>query len=190
MTFVHKPLSIALGLCLALTGARANAQVTGVPGINDYTLNGFTSGSTSCTSLCFPSPVTLTMAVHTAPGNLAIAFWTDCPCRGCSIPWPPNACAPSIPLGSVPACSLTNQSIDFFPVPSCSILFSFTMVANSAGFASTTISVPLINFGTVPCAPTNPTFSTQAVVLDLCGNGGVPVGPGPFVLTQAYDVGF
>ena len=189
MTLVRK-LSIALGLTLLLTGARANAQVTGVPGINDYTLNGSTSGSTSCTTLCMPAPLNLTMAVSTVPNAPVVVFWTDCPCRGCSIPWPPNACAPAIPFGSIPACSLTNQSIDFFPVPNCQILFQFTLIANSAGVASLTLSVPPLNLGTVPCAPGNPTLATQAVVLDPCGVGGFPVGPGPFVLTQAYDVAF
>jgi hypothetical protein len=52
-----------------------------------------------------------------------------------------------------------------------------------------TINVPLLSPGTVPCTALS-SFSTQAVVLDLCGVGGPPVGPGPFVLTQAYDVGF
>ncbi len=182
------PATLGFALALACAGS-AVAQVTGVPGINDYTLNGLVSGSQSCTSLCFPSPTTLTMAVNTTPGAPVIVYWTTCPCRGCSVPWPPNACAPGIPLGFLPGCTATNQSIDFFPAAGCAVVFSATLIANAAGIASLTVTVPLLSGGTVPCSP-NVRLSTQAVVLDLCGVGGPPVGPGPFVLTQAYDVGF
>ena len=182
MTMSH---SVAAVLALAL-GSTLTAQVTGVPFMNDYTLNGLTSGSQSCTPLCFPSPVTLTMTVTTPPGAFVVVFWMNCPCNGCALPWPPNACTPAIPNG-IGACATTNQSIDLNLV--CTVIFNPVMTANSAGFASMTISVPLLSPGIVPCTAFS-TFSTQAVVLDLCGVGGPPVGPGPFVLTQAYDVGF
>jgi hypothetical protein len=176
-------------LCLALsiTAPAAVAQVTGVAGINDYTLNGLVPGSTSCTSLCFASPLTLTMTVQASVGSVVVIVWTDCPCRGCSIPWPPNACFPAIPLGPLPPCATTNQSVDFLPVPGCNILFQATVFANSAGVASINVSVPSIGIASSPCSVR---LSTQAVVLDPCGNGGIPLGPGPFVMTQAYDVGF
>ncbi|MGE3171631.1 MAG: hypothetical protein AB7O97_03335 [Planctomycetota bacterium] len=182
------PAARLLPVVFAVTAGLA-AQTTGVPGINDYTLNGLTSGSQSCTQLCFPSPVTLTMSVQTVPGAFVVILWTSCPCRGCVAPWPPNACAPAIPLGTLPACSATNQSLDIFFNTGCATVFSTTLVANAAGVASLTVSVPLIAAGTVPCTPLT-SLSTQAVVFDLCGVGGPPIGPGPFVLTQAYDVGF
>lgn len=169
--------------------AAAAAQTTGVAGINDYTINGSVPGSQSCTSLCLPSPTVLTMSVNTIPGTAVIVVWTDCPCRGCAIPWPANSCAPSIPNGIIPACLTTNQSIDFFPVPGCSILFQATLIANAAGVASMTVTVPPLSAGTVPCGP-NTRLTSQAVVIAPCGVGGLPLGPGPFVLSQAYDVGF
>lgn len=187
MTASRHPLSFALGLALAC--GSLTAQVTGVPGINDYTINGSTSGSQSCTALCMPSPLLLTMAVNTVPGAPVVIVWTDCPCRGCAVPWPANACTPAIPFGTIPACLTTNQSLDFFPVPGCNILFQATLIANAAGVASLTVAVPPLSAGTVPCGP-NTRLSTQAVVIDPCGVGGLPLGPGPFVLTQAYDVGF
>jgi len=165
----------------------APAQVTGVPGINDYTINGLGSGGTSCIPLCIPSPTTLTLVVNTVPGNAVIVFFSDCPCRGCSFPWLPNACVPPIPPALAPPCSgLTNQSIDiFFGVPGCTIVFSQFLFANAAGVASLVLPVP--PFGSVPCSAL---FSTQSLVFDLCGTGGSPPGPGPFVLTQAYSIAF
>ena len=79
----HQFRNAVLGLTIA--AAPALAQTTGVPGINDYTINTFTSGSQSCTQLCIPTPATITMSVNTTPGAFVIIYWTDCPCRGCSI---------------------------------------------------------------------------------------------------------
>lgn len=164
----------------------ATAQVTGVPGINDYTLNGLVSGSTSCTPLCIPSPVPLTMTVNTAPGNGVMIFFTDCPCRSCAFPWPPNTCFPGIPPAPTPPCNgATNQSLDLFVAAPCVIIYSAFLVANAAGIASQTVLVP--GFTTGPCGAL---FTTQAIVIDPCGNGGFPIGPGPFVMTQAYNIAF
>src|SRR5262245_34218672 len=115
-----------LGLALSLFATASVAQTTGVAGINDYTLNGLVPGSTSCTPLCFVSPLNLTLTVVAPPFSAAVIVWTDCPCRACSIPWPPNACVPAIPFGPLPPCAFTNQSIDFFPVPGCNILWQAT----------------------------------------------------------------
>lgn len=167
--------------------ASAVAQTTGVPGINDYTLNGLVSGSSSCTQLCFATPTNLTMAVQTVPGAIAVVVWTDCPCRGCAFPWPANTCVPPIPFGTAAPCSATNQSLDFVPIPGCNILFQGFLFANAAGLASQTLALPPLGSSAQPCALR---FTTQAVVLDPCGLGGPPLGAGPFVLTQAYDVGF
>ena len=177
-----------LTAALLLTGSLL-AQVTGVPGKNDYTINGSTSGSQSCNTLCLPSPVVMNLSVNTVPGNLVIIVFTDCPCRGCSIPWPSNTCSPALPLGFIPPCNTTNQSIDFFPIPGCNIVWSATLVADAAGNANISVAVPPILAGTVPCT-LNTTLSTQAVIFDPCGLGDAPLGAGPFVLSQAYSVGF
>ncbi len=176
--------AVLLGLLLA---AGARAQTTGVPGMNDYTINGLTSGSSSCTQLCFASPLTLNMVVSGPPNSAAMIFWTDCPCRGCAIPWPANPCVPAIPFGTLLPCAATNQSLDFLPIPGCQVLFSAFVLTNTAGVAAVSLNVPLIGNSAQPCSLR---FSTQAAVIDPCGVGGPPIGPGPFVLTQAYDVGF
>lgn len=181
--------NLVRSLTLAAALAPLTAQVTGVAGINDYTVNGVAPGSQSCTQVCIPTPGTINMNVNTVPGAFVVIVFTDCPCRGCAIPWAPNACIPGIPNGIVPACAATNQSIDFFPIPGCNVIWSGTTIANAAGLANITLTVPFIGFGTVPCTLNN-LFSTQAIVFDPCGVGGVPIGPGPFVLTQAYDVLF
>ena len=169
-----------------LLAAPLFAQVTGVAGINDYTINGLVPGSTSCTPLCVPGPTTLTLAVSAAPNSAACIVFNTCPCTPCAFPWPPNACVPPIPPALSPPCSgATNQSIDMMLGGNCLIVFSAFVFTNSAGVASLTLAVP--GFTTGPCSAV---FSTQAVVFDLCGGGGPPVGPGPFVTTQGYSIAF
>jgi hypothetical protein len=68
----------------------------------------------------------------------------------------------------------------------CPILFTAFVITNAAGIASVTITIPPLS--TLPC--TMAPLSTQAVVLDPCGVGGPPAGPGPFVLTQGYSIRF
>jgi hypothetical protein len=181
------PTRLSLCLLAALAATPARAQTTGVVGRNDYTINGLTSGSTSCTSLCFPSPATLVLSVTTTPGNPVIVVWNACPCRPCVSPWLPNACVPAIPPAASPPCSsTTNQSLDMLIAAPCPILFSAFLLTNTAGVASLTLTIPPLS--TLPC--TMPPISTQAVVIDPCGTGGPPPGPGPFVLTQGYSVRF
>ncbi len=171
---------------LLLTAAPLLAQTTGVAGINDYTVNGSTPGSTSCASLCFPNGnLPLTFAVNTVPGNPVLVVVTDCPCRGCITPWFNNTCSPAIPPASFPLCAGTNQSLDLFLGPGCNVIFLAWMTANAAGQASMTVNVP--PFTTPPCSQV---FATQAIVIDACGTGGPTTGPGPFVITQAYTLVF
>lgn len=167
---------------LLLSAALATAQTTGVPGINDYTINGSAcSGSPSCTTCCFATPASLNCSVSTAPGNFVIIVWSFCPCSAGFVCGPPNACLPPIPLS---ACgSTSNQSFDM--MLGC-VMTTFWASANTAGVASFTLNIP--NLG--PAAPCSiGPLSTQALVLDTCGLG-TPLFPGPFVLTQAYDVFF
>ena len=181
--------SLVRSLALAAVVAPLVAQTTGVAGMNDYTVNGSTPGSTSCPQVCIPTPGTISMSVNTAPGAFVVIIWTDCQCLGCAIPWAPNSCVPVIPNGTAAGCTTTNQSIDFLPAPGCNILWSGTAVANAAGQATIVLTVPSFANGTVPCGPFN-RLTTQAIVFDPCGVGGAPIGPGPFVLTLASDVGF
>ena len=48
-------------LAFALFAGLTHAQTTGVPGWNDFLLNGDISGSTSCNSLTFVTPLALTL---------------------------------------------------------------------------------------------------------------------------------
>ncbi len=170
-------------LSTALLATAALAQTTGVPGINDYTVNGLGSGATSCSSMCFPNGgVTLNLAVSAPAGSVVLVLFNFCPCTTCSIPAPTNSCLPSIPLT---ACGGSNQSLDMSMVAACGIAFTAVMTTNTAGTLSMPLTIPPI--AGVPCA--SAVLSTQAVVLNTCGLGLVGV-PGPFVMTQSFTLLF
>jgi len=167
-----------------LFAAAATAQTTGVVGINDYTISGLGSGSTSCTPLCFPNGgVTLNLAVTAPAGSFAVVVFNFCPCTPCSVAAPANACVPAIPLS---ACGGSNQSLDMNLTAACGIAFSAFLVPNSAGFLSMPLPIPTISGP--PCL--NFTISTQAAVFNACGLGIPGLFPGPFVMTQGYTLNF
>jgi len=171
-------------LAALLAMGSAFAQTTGVVGNNDYTINGLGSGSTSCTSLCFPNGgITLTLTVAAPPGSAVFVFFNFCTCQACYLPAPSNACVPPLPAT---ACGGTNQSLDMNLTAACGIAFSTLMGVNSAGQASLLLPIPTLP-GT-PCAVA--TLSTQAIVINTCGLGIPPPFPGPFVLTQGYTLNF
>lgn len=175
---------LSSALAVSLAAAPAVAQVTGVPGTNDYTINSLGSGGTSCVPLCFPNGgVTLNLAVSAPLGAIAIAFFNFCPCLTCQLPGPTNSCAPPIPLTACGAS--TNQSLDLDLSPPCGLPISFTMLVNTAGVYSA--SVPIPTLPGIPCGVA--TLSTQAIVFSSCGLGLTAV-PGPFVLTQSYTLTF
>ncbi len=162
------------------TAALGFAQTTGVVGINDYTINSAGSGSTSCTTQCYNTSVTLNLNVSTAPGNFVIFAWSFCPCSAGFVCGGPNACLPAIPFT---ACgSTTNQSLDL--QLGCVVMFFGPVAANTAGNASLPLSIP-----TLSLPPCSFPLATQAVIIDLCGVG-LSILPGPFVLSQSYDVLF
>ncbi len=172
-----------LPLVAFLAVCTAPAQTTGVVGINDYTINGLGSGSTSCTTLCFPGGgLTLTLAASAPVGSIVLVLFNFCPCLVCSLGGPTNACLPPIPAT---ACGGSNQSLDMSLAAGCGIAFSAVITVNSAGVLA--LSLPIPSFTGPPC--TNATLSTQAVVIDPCGLGLFAV-PGPFVLTQSYTLTF
>lgn len=169
-------------LPLPLLLAVATAQTTGVVGINDYTLNALGSGTTSCTVQCFPTPVAINLQVTTANGNLVFFLFTFCPCMPCTMGWSPNACTPAIPPT---ACGgTTNQSIDLLAPNTACPLFVLGSAIAVGGVASSTWSLPPLG---PPCASAR--GSTQALIIDPCGVGNSAF-PGPFVLSQAYDLQF
>ncbi len=170
-------------LATALLAGFAATQTTGVPGINDYTINGLGSGATSCSSLCFPNGnLTLNLAVSAPAGAIAIVLFNFCPCSTCSLAGPLNTCSPSIPAT---ACGGSNQSLDMNLTAACGIAFSAVVTTNTAGTMSLPLSIPPIPGP--PCA--SAVLSTQAVVIDPCGLGLFAV-PGPFVLTQSFTLLF
>ncbi len=166
---------VSLALAAALFGAPAAAQTTGVPFINDYTVGGFTSGSTSCT----PAPLfgggLIPFTVTAAPATPVIIFASIsaipgvvCPCVPCTFFAAPSIC----PIPFTACGGATNQSVDLGLFSPC-VLLSVTGVTDAAG----TFSVPIL-------LPPFLTFSTQAIVLDpFCASTSLGV-----VVTQAYDV--
>jgi hypothetical protein len=167
----------------SLLAAAALAQTTGVLGINDYTVNGLGSGSTSCTTLCFPGGgLTLNLDVSAPAGAIAIVLVNFCPCQTCTLTGPSNACLPAIPAT---ACGSSNQSFDMDLTAACGIAFSAVVTLTSAGTLSLPLPIPALTGP--PCAAA--TLSTQAIVIDPCGSGLFAV-PGPFVLTQSYTLNF
>jgi hypothetical protein len=174
MHALHVPFAALATMALGL------AQTTGVPGINDYTINGVGSGSTSCTTQCFNTPVNLSLDVSTAPGNFVIYVWSFCPCFGGFVCGGPNACLPAIPFS---ACgSTTNQSLDL--QLGCVLTTFGPVQANTAGLANLVLPFP-----TLSLPPCSFPMATQAVILDLCG-AGISILPGPFVFSQSYNVLF
>ncbi len=175
---------LSSALAVPLAACAAVAQVTGVPGTNDYTINTLGSGGTSCVPLCFPNGgVTLNLAVSAPLGAIAIAFFNFCPCQTCQLPGPANTCAPPIPLTACGAS--TNQALDLDISPPCGVPVSFTMFVNTAGVYSASVVIPPLPGP--PCGIA--TLSTQAMVFSSCGLGLTAV-PGPFVLTQSYTLTF
>jgi hypothetical protein len=174
---------LALVLSLGAVTAPAAAQTTGVPFINDYTVAGVASGSTSCTPVPIPGggvvPFTVTAS---APGLPVFLFATisttpgvACLCKPCTIPASPSPCAiPFTTCGFGGA--LSNQSVDLpLTVPFC-LLLTIPGVTVPSGTGGV--------FTTSPLLPPGLVFSTQAIVVDPgCASASFGV-----VITQAYDV--
>lgn len=155
--------TVVLGL--ALFASPATAQVTGVPGINDYTINGSISGSTSCNVVTIPAGGLITFNINGAnPGSLAAII------VGASVPGSACFCTPGwlpLPLSSC----VGVQSLDF---PMFSAVCSTVIVVGTLDGAG--------NFTVVggPCPPAT-RLATQAVVVDT---GCTPTR----VWSQAYDI--
>ncbi len=160
------------------------AQTTGVPGINDLTVNGFGSGQTSCATTCFANGnLVLNYTVSAPFGAPVLIAFNLCPCAPCTLPGPANFCAPPIPLT---ACALSNQSFDLSLNAACGPL---TLLPTTP-ILGTTLSSLSIAVPPIPGAPClNLALSAQAVIIDPCG-AGLFAAPGPFVLSQAITTWF
>lgn len=164
-------------LFTALLAFPAGAQTTGVPNINDYVVDGFGSGATSCVVYNKPGGGLTTFEVFARAAGLPVVLLFSvappgvaCPCRLCSMPMLPSPCL--IPFT---ACGGSNQSVDAGLLPPCFLVFqtNATTPLGGAGYSINTINVPA---GMV--------FSTQAFILDpVCLSGSLPA-----VASQAYTV--
>jgi hypothetical protein len=170
-------------LLSCLLAGSAAAQTTGVPGINDLTLNSIGSGATSCVTQCFPNGnVTLTYMVSVAPGAIPFVMFNFCPCLPCSLTAPSNFCSPTIPPT---ACFGSNQSLDLDLNAACGPVLFLPVGPTTTGVVGVSITVPPIPGP--PCS--NVALTAQAIILDLCG-AGLTVAPGPFVFSQAITAWF
>ncbi len=153
-TLAALTLSLSLGLA---------AQTTGIPCCNDYTINGFGSGTTSCTPYFNPPLSPLVFAVETTPTATSVFFAFACQCLPGSVVFP-GCCGTLVSIDIDLSC-LFGAPIGPFPVTSA------PNVCGTPGTAS----------WTVPFCPPLTRFATQALVLDPnCSSG--------FYVTQAYDV--
>ena len=170
-------------LAFLITASTALCQTTGVPGINDLTVNFTGSGTTSCTTMCFPNGNTaINFDVSMPVGAIAVLMFNFCPCSPCSLPGPANACFPSIPAT---ACGPSNQSLDLNIAAACGPTMFVPVTVSTAGTVGLSLAIPPIPG--VPCA--SAVLSVQGVVIDPCGLGLFAM-PGPFVFTQSYTLLF
>lgn len=169
-------------LAVLLTAGAAIAQTTGVPGLNDLTVNLMGSGSTSCSPFCFPGGnVTIALDLSAPPGASGFLLLSFCRCLPCQLNAPTNTCAPAIPLT---ACGGSNQSLDLDMSLPCGIAAVVPFAVTTAGTLQLLVPIPtIVGF---PC--TTP-LSVQAVVVDPCGLGLFAM-PGPYVLSQSYTLLF
>lgn len=170
-------------LAFLLSTSTALCQTTGVPGINDLTVNWTGSGTTSCTTMCFPNGNTvINFDVSMPIGGFAVLMFNFCACTPCSLPGPTNPCLPSIPLT---ACGPSNQSLDLNITAACGPTIFVPVTVSTAGTVGASIVIPPIPG--LPCS--SAVLGVQGVVIDPCGLGLFAV-PGPFVLTQSYTLLF
>ena len=158
---------VLLGLALGLLSVPAAAQTTGVPFINDYTVGGVASGSTSCTSVSIPGgglavPFTVTASAPGLPvfifASVSLVPGAVCLCVPCTLGVAPSPC----PIPTFSACPApTNQPIDLvLGTPSCPLpILPGVTEPDPVDGPGGVFTVP-INL------PPSMTFSTQAVVVD------------------------
>ena len=130
--------SLPLVMALLVLTIPTQAQTTGIPGFNDYTINALGSGSTSCTAISVITPTILSLQVSGPPATPVIIYISFAPCVGT----PPF----------ITSCQGTLLHLATSPLP-IPLSFGFTDVAGNYTF---TISLP-------PISPPI-TIATQAVL--------------------------
>ena len=128
-------------IAILLLASVAGAQTTGIPGFNDYTLNGAVSGSTSCTGLTFATPLTLDMQVSTVASTSVFLLFNPAPCSPAAL--------------ALPTCQGSTLDLTFPGITAIG-----PMLSDSAGIATMSVAIPAL--------ATAITFSTQAVMFP-CG---------------------
>lgn len=160
--------TVALATTTLISSAEAQGT-TGVPGLNDYTIAGMFSGSSSCGFLPgFPGGSVQPHTISTTPNTQVAWLFTlspNCLCRPCFFPFPNQGACPPPPNT---ACPTTNQSLDI--VLGCGII-AVSGISDAAGFATLNVTMPPPGFA----------YGTQAVAFQSCATP-----PFPFLLTQAY----
>ncbi len=149
----------------AFAPVAAHAQTTGVPGFNDYIVNGTLSGSTSALTVNVPGGGPTIFELSSTPFTPVAFFFSLCPASPCWFPLSPVGC----PIPFTACSGTTNNSIDIdFSCPT----LVMSMTTDAFGFASSVINLPP---GMV--------FSTQAGVLHPCAAPPIRV-----MMSQAYTV--
>lgn len=151
--------TLTIAAVLVATAVTAGAQTTGVICCNDYTINGFGSGSTSCTTYVNPpnTPMVLNVSAGIA-SPLVIFGFSLCPCfPGYAVI--PSCCAPVNSLDLDLSCPIFTWNV--IPVPHPALCNVATLAIGSC--------------------PPGISFATQALVID-------PACPAGAQFTQAYDV--
>lgn len=167
-------LALLLSSVLALA-ATTSAQTTGVPGVNDLTVNATGSGGTSCQFLTLTGGGTVTINIDTLPGLSTVFFLSPfCRCTDGSVIGapPPFVFAPS------PSCGIpytagggtSNQSFDII-TGLCGPILSAPVVSDPSGQA--TISFPI---------PAGFVFTVQGGIIHPCATGF------PAIFTQSFSV--
>ncbi len=155
---------------------QADAQTTGIPCINDYTIItpaglGGVSGSTSCTPLPIPGGGPAVLGVSGgATAILALIFVKGTPCAPGTFCLPPSVC----PIPFTACAGTTNLSYDLtLPIPPITFVCPMVPVP---GTPCTACIIPVV-------LPPGVMFSTQAVIFDFVCGTFLDLLP-----TQAYDV--
>ena len=132
----------AVLIALSFLAAPLDAQTTGTPGFNDYTVNGISSASTSCTTATIPFATPISFSVSTCPFSPVFLLFSPCACSPGFLTLPPVRCQGLV----------FSQSLDLQMSSTCS-LSVIAGIADAAG-----------NFTlTLPSCPSGATFATQAV---------------------------
>lgn len=179
MPLMPRMCALSVGALLLVAGP-ATTQVTSVPFINGFSVNGSPLGGMSCGTVNVLSAPVMPPLVFSVscrqPNDIVIIANSVCLCSPCSGQLAPSPCA--IPFS---ACFCSNQAVDINLAPPCAVTFILLFAVPDGighGVASTTVPFPAAGPGL------GFVLSTQAAILDSgCASPSLQ-----FVLTKAYNV--